>query len=250
MAPVPRGEGGLPGQENHSNTRRAWLLVRGGYVEPDKFLCPGRREEHPVDFNGFRIRDFNDFPSRAYIHFSVRIGCPAARERGLMQKCVLMADRNPLSEGLPSDYTSVLNLSLVQKLMTSNSKNHAYRGQSALLYDGSVEFVKGRHTSVSRTTLRGGACALLKSRLQFHHFRPGHLPRPVTYSLSPQNRRAPGPSAPWPSPDRKTVRLSGRGARDEQSHFAAPRLSTASSIMAPVRCGFVFSWTDRRCWSR
>jgi hypothetical protein len=150
MAPgSPWWKVGYQGKENHSNSRRGWLLVQGGYVEPDKFLCPGRREEHPVDFVGFRIRDFNDFPSRAYIHFSIRIGCPASRERGLMQQCVLMADRNPLSEGLPSDYTSALSLPLVQKLMTSNSMNHARRGQSALLYDGAVEFVKERHTSVS-----------------------------------------------------------------------------------------------------
>lgn len=150
MAPgSPWWKVGYQGKENHSNTRRAWLLVGGGYVEPDKFLCPGRREGHPVDFVGFRIRDFNDFPSSAYIHFSMRIGYPASRERGLMQKCVLMADRNPLSEGLPSDYTSALSLPLAQKVMTSNSKNHAYRGQSALLYDGAVEFVRERHTSVS-----------------------------------------------------------------------------------------------------
>jgi hypothetical protein len=140
---------GYQGKENHSNTRRAWLLVRGDYVAPNKFLCPARREEHRPDFAGFRIRDFNDFPNPAYIHFSIRIGCPASRERDLTRKCVVMADRNPLSERLPSDYTSPLNLPLVQKLMTSNSKNHAYRGQSVLLYDGSVEFIKERHTSIS-----------------------------------------------------------------------------------------------------
>jgi hypothetical protein len=162
MAPgSPWWKVGYQGKENHSNTRRAWLLVQGGYVEPSRFLCPGRREEHPVDFTGFRVRDFNDFPSRAYIHFSIRIGYPASRERGLMQKCVLMADRNPLSEGLPSDYTSPLNLPLVQKLMTSNSLNHARRGQSALLYDGAVEFVRQRHTSISEDdiyTLRDMRC--------------------------------------------------------------------------------------------
>jgi hypothetical protein len=151
MAPgSPWWKVGYQGKENYSNTRRAWRLVSGGYVEPNKFLCAGRREEHPVDFTGFRIRDFNDFPSRAYIHFSIRLGCPTSRERGLTHKCVLMADRNPLSEILPSDYTSSPCLSLAQNMMTSNSLNHARRGQSALLYDGSVEFVKKRHTSISQ----------------------------------------------------------------------------------------------------
>lgn len=143
---------GYQGKENHSNTRGSWLLVMGGYVEPDRFLCPGRRDEHPLDSEGFRIQSFNDFPSRAYIHFSVRIGCPTSRNRGLTQERVLMADRNPLCERLPSEpsnHTASLCFQLCEKLMTSNSMNHRSRGQNALLYDGSVEFTRERHTSIS-----------------------------------------------------------------------------------------------------
>lgn len=143
---------GYQGKENHSNTRGPWLLVRGDYVQPDRFFCPGRRVEHQVSFEGFTIQNFNDFPSQAYIHFSVRIGCPTSSERGLAQKRVLMADRNPLGEMLPSGPSShevSLCFQLCEKVITSNSSNHRYRGQNALLYDGSVEFTRKRYTSIS-----------------------------------------------------------------------------------------------------
>jgi hypothetical protein len=152
---------GYQGKENHSNTRRPWLLVRGGYVEPNRFLCPGRRGEHPINFDGFPIQDFSDFPSQAYIHFSMRIGCPTSSERDLTRKTVLMADLNPLSEGLPSDFTVSLRLPLGERLITSNSTSHGYRGQNALLHDGSVEFVRERHTSISEDDIyiiRGMSC--------------------------------------------------------------------------------------------
>jgi hypothetical protein len=154
---------GYQGKENHSNTRRAWLLVKGGYVEPNRFLCRGRQAGRPMSFAGFPIQNFNDFPSRAYIHFSMRIGPPTSSERDLMQKRVLMADLNPLCEGLPSDYTISLRLPLGEKLMTSNSKSHGYRGQNALLYDGSVEFTRERHTSISEDDiylLRDMSCGM------------------------------------------------------------------------------------------
>jgi len=143
---------GYQGKENHSNTRGPWLLVRGGYVDLNRFLCPGRQDEYPASSKRIAIQSFNDFPNRAFIHFSVRIGGPTSSERGLTQKRVLMADRNPLCESLPSEpsnHTASLCFQLCEKLMTSNSMNHRNRGQNALLYDGSVEFTRERHTSIS-----------------------------------------------------------------------------------------------------
>lgn len=141
---------GYQGQENYSNTRQVWLLVRDGYVEPSRFLCPGRSEPHQVSYDGFIAQNFSDFPSRIYIHYSVPIACPASRNRGLTQKKVLMADRNPLSEGLPADLSARVSLRLGETLMAANSRNHRSRGQNALLYDGSVEFTRRRHTSLSQ----------------------------------------------------------------------------------------------------
>jgi hypothetical protein len=140
---------GYQGRENYSNTRGPWLLVKYGYVQPDRFLCSGRYERHKVSYEGFKVQNLNDFPSRIYIHYSMRIACPTSQDRDLTQKGVLMADRNPLSEELPSDVSEACKLQLVDRLMRANSANHRGRGQNILLYDGSVEFKKERHTSIS-----------------------------------------------------------------------------------------------------
>ncbi len=140
---------GYQGRENYSNTRGPWLLVKHGYVQPERFLCSGRYEPYKVNYEGFKVQDWNDFPSRIYIHYSVRIACPTSNDRDLTQKGVLMADRNPLSEELPSDLLEACRLQLVERLMRANSANHRSRGQNVLLNDGSVEFKKERHTSVS-----------------------------------------------------------------------------------------------------
>jgi len=140
---------GYQGRENYSNTRGLWLLVKNGYVEPGLFFCSGRREPYKVSYDGFKIQDLNDFPSRIYIHYSVRIACPTSNDRDLTQKGVLMADRNPLSEEFPLDLSELCQLPLVESLMKANSPNHRSRGQNVLLYDGSVEFRKERHPSIS-----------------------------------------------------------------------------------------------------
>jgi hypothetical protein len=140
---------GYQGRENHSNSRQLWLLVQNSYVEPSRFLCPARHERHEISYDSFEVQNFNDFPHRGYLQYSVRVVCPNSDDRGLTRKGVLMADRNPLSEGLPSDFSERLSLQLGETQMTGNSRNHRNRGQNALLYDGSVEFVKARHTSIS-----------------------------------------------------------------------------------------------------
>jgi hypothetical protein len=140
---------GYQGQENYSNTRGPWLLVKYGYVQPDRFLCSGRYEPYKASYEGVKVQNFNDFPSRIYIHYSMRIACPTSDGRDLTQKGVLMADRNPLSEELPSDLSELCRLQLVERLMRANSANHRGRGQNVLLYDGSVEFRKERYPSIS-----------------------------------------------------------------------------------------------------
>jgi hypothetical protein len=140
---------GYQGRENYSNTRGPWLLVKNGYVQPDRFLCSGRYEPYKVSYDGFKVQNLSDFPSRIYIHYSVRIACPTSNDRDLTQKGVLMADRNPLSEELPSDLSEACRLPLGERLVRANSANHRSRGQNVLLYDGSVEFKKERHASIS-----------------------------------------------------------------------------------------------------
>jgi len=140
---------GYQGRENYSNTRRAWLLVKKRYVEPSLFVCPARRLARKVDFDSLEIEQYNDFPGRAYIHFSIRVCCPKTTQLGLAQKRVLMADLNPLSERFPEDHSSPLSIELCKELMSSNSRNHDSRGQNLLLYDGSVEYVRVRQSRLS-----------------------------------------------------------------------------------------------------
>lgn len=135
---------GNPGKEDVSNTRRGWLLVRQNYVEPRRFICAARRVASRPDFASLQIERYNDFPSRAYIHFSIRISCPDATERCAEVRRVIMADLNPLSEMLPEDHSSPVNIELCETLLTSNSRNHNSRGQNVLYSDGTVEWTRRR----------------------------------------------------------------------------------------------------------
>ncbi len=141
---------GYQGKENVSNTRGAWQLVKHGYVQPEVFTCPGRRENRRL-INASEIQGFNDFPSRSSMHFSTRVCCPKTDHLALTQRMVIYADRNPISEEFPSDYSKpFLGLRLCRELMTANSRNHSGRGQNMLFSDGSVQFIRQRFTQASK----------------------------------------------------------------------------------------------------
>ncbi len=140
---------GYQGPEDHSNTRQGWLFVRQGYVSPEKFLCPARRVEGKVSFDRLKVEEYSDFPGRKFIGFSIRIGCPQSKENDWTSRKVLMADLNPIAEELPTDHSAEVNLRLSEELLRSNSRNHGGRGQSVLFGDGSVRFLRTRHTSFS-----------------------------------------------------------------------------------------------------
>ncbi len=139
---------GYQGNENVSNTRHIWLLVKGGYVKPQEFICPGTSScQTALDLT--ELRKHNDFPNRNYITYSIRLRCPKTNSNGMTGRKVLMADMNPLFETLPDDYSSELKLKLDKKLAHLNSINHNRRGQNVLFTDGSVKFIKTRHTDIS-----------------------------------------------------------------------------------------------------
>jgi hypothetical protein len=140
---------GYQGQENHSNTRRAWLLVRYGYVQPEQFICAGRPDGRGVSFATFNAQEYSDFPSRVYIQYSLRVGCPSSDSAGLDPEMVIFADVNPLSERLPSDFSTPFRIQMCDELMTYNSSSHGRRGQNALFGDGAVEFLPTRHSRSS-----------------------------------------------------------------------------------------------------
>ncbi len=140
---------GYQGPENHSNTRRGWVLVRQGYVPPSQFVCPARKIDGYVSFDKLKVEDYSDFPDRRFIGFSIRVGCPQSSGNDMTGRKVLIADLNPISEELPTDHSAEVNVRLCDKLLNANSKNHSGRGQNVLFSDGAVQFTRQRHTSDS-----------------------------------------------------------------------------------------------------
>lgn len=137
---------GYQGRENYSNTRGVWLLPKHDYVALDQFLCPGREKTSRSDISAIKPDQLNDFPSREYIDYSFRICCG----KKLVGRVVMMADRNPLCEDLPSDYSKPLRIWLDDRLMNSNSGNHHERGQVMMFSDGSVLFFRSRFVSTTK----------------------------------------------------------------------------------------------------
>lgn len=140
---------GYQGKENHSNTRHIWLLVKGKYVKPVNFVCPGRSRGQTLQLDPSEVQNYNDFPSRRYVTYSFRIRCRKAGEESPHGHKVLIADLNPLFERLPDDYSKPFKkLQLNKELLSLNSINHKRRGQNVLFCDGSAIFVKMRRIGV------------------------------------------------------------------------------------------------------
>jgi hypothetical protein len=139
---------GYQGNENHSTTRNMWLLVKGNYVKPKHFNCPGSVKATPIKLNRTQIQQYNDFPGRQYVTYSFRIPCKQTTNKSTNRR-VLVADLSPLFENLPEDYTGQLKLELSKEQLTLNSINHNRRGQNVMYCDGTVQFIKSRHANIS-----------------------------------------------------------------------------------------------------
>ena len=135
---------GDQGDENHSNTRRVYLLVKEGYVKPADFVCRASKYGETIQMTPAQLSKFKDFPSRRYITYSFRISCGQTSNGKLLCRNVIMADWNPLFEELPDNFSKPFSLRLNKKLLSLNSINHNRRGQNVLFGDGRVEFLKAR----------------------------------------------------------------------------------------------------------
>jgi prepilin-type processing-associated H-X9-DG protein len=145
-AGAPWWKVGYQGQENQSNTRHTWLLVKGGYLDSDDFTCPGCKKGKVETLKATQAGQLNDFPGREYVQFSMRMCCPELGQMTLGQRRPILADMNPLSEKLPANYSNPLSVRLNKDLLR-NSPNHNRRGQNVLFCDGSVEFSKDRRVA-------------------------------------------------------------------------------------------------------
>ncbi len=148
-AGAPWWKVGYQGPENHSNTRRGWQLVREKYVSPQTFVCPARGIGGNVSFDNLKVEDYSDFPDRRFIGFSIRIGCSQSSQGNPGTRSVLVADQNPLAERLPADYSAEFRLRVDEEFLRANSRNHGGRGQNVAFSDGSIQFLRQRHTSFS-----------------------------------------------------------------------------------------------------
>ena len=143
-AGAPWWKVGDQGAENHSNTRRIYLLVKEGYVKPADFVCPACGYGENLQMHPSQLSKFKDFPSRRYVTYSFQISCRQKSNGKLLCRKVIMSDWNPVFEELPDDFSKQLNLRLNKQLLTLNSINHNRRGQNILFGDGRVEFLKTR----------------------------------------------------------------------------------------------------------
>jgi hypothetical protein len=142
---------GYQGKENHSNTRHVWLLVKGNYVQPADFICPGGiRSCQMPKLTPSEMQNYNDFPSRKYVTYSFRIKCTKSPRPDSQGRQVLIADLSPLFEKLPADYSRPLKIQITPDMLNSNSVNHNRTGQNILLCDGSAEFAKTRDIGTSK----------------------------------------------------------------------------------------------------
>jgi hypothetical protein len=134
---------GNQGAENCSNTRNIWLLVKGNYVNSADFVCPGKFRGRSIQFDSCDAQNYSDFPDRRHITYSIRIKCP--NTPCMLGEKPIMADSNPIFDGLKAEPSAELKIQLDDGLLVINSGNHNRRGQNVLFGDGSVVFTKGRY---------------------------------------------------------------------------------------------------------
>lgn len=135
---------GDQGAENQSNTRHLWLLVKGGYVKPEDFICPASPFGAEPAASNRNLLYGNDFPTRGHVTYSLRITCVPNVNDATGKREILIADVNPIFEQLPQNYSDGFIRELNKRMKMANSSNHAGRGQNVMFSDGGVQFVTTR----------------------------------------------------------------------------------------------------------
>lgn len=145
---------GESGEQNHSNTRNLFLLIRQEYVNSDNFLCPGVEKKSPkkMPLDHESLQALKDFVCRMHVNYSSRL-MPQAynQEARRSRQIIILTDQNPLFMNIDCE-TQPENgvLRIAQPLEQSNSKNHGGKGQNVLRLDGSVRFHASRFVGTNQ----------------------------------------------------------------------------------------------------
>ena len=136
------------GVKGESKTAEPYLLIAQKYVDPEVFICKSCKNTKKIkitkeEFQAFlkKCQELNDFPDRRFVSYSFPIGCQKQSYRKMSCRQVLMGDRNPIFEKLPTDYSTKLTIELKHEWLKKNSSNHSNKGQNILFGDGRVEFL-------------------------------------------------------------------------------------------------------------
>jgi hypothetical protein len=141
---------GDQGNENHSNTRHLWALVKLGYAPPADFVCPGDRLGSRCNDDSEAMAQLKDFRCHRNISYSYQLLC-GRNNLEVSRFTILLGDRNPLFENVcsccnPADRTRMNDflICLDPGLLARMSSNHRGLGQNILRRDGSAVFVIDR----------------------------------------------------------------------------------------------------------
>lgn len=148
VAGAPWWKIGYQGDQNQSNTRYVWQLVRQGYVDGQAFVCPGDKKAQALQCCLSDMQALQDFPHRRNISYSFML--MAGSQPGTQKRMVVMSDLNPVFTRIPTETSIYQKLNEFEKVCLDEqmkklmSPNHCNRGQNVLFSDGSSEFLKER----------------------------------------------------------------------------------------------------------
>ena len=139
---------GETGEENHSNTRNLFLMVKTGYVSPEDLFCPSvpRESTNPkmLELDAQTLAELKDFMCRNSVNYSICWlfeGRPTRFED--CQRKVIMADKNPVFAQVDC-HSKPTKVPAKGESCQKNSPNHKDRGQNVLFSDGQVVFLTTR----------------------------------------------------------------------------------------------------------
>ena len=137
--------------EKGSNTRNAFMLIKGDYVPARAFVCPAvpGRTQVRIKIDPKTLKTMVDFSTRRAVSYSTRLTADGDRIDSLASS-VLMADQNPLFAAPHGQRAGELDLAHNHELATSNSPNHRGTGQNVLHGAGDVHFRRNRYAGIGQ----------------------------------------------------------------------------------------------------